>query len=50
VVVTDVSRNGTWVVQPGREAERLRKDEPMPLPPGSQVYLNEKLYLTYEAQ
>lgn len=50
VVVTDVSRNGTWVVQPGREAERLRKDEPVPLPPGSQVYLNEKLYLIYEAQ
>jgi hypothetical protein len=48
LLVTDVSRNGTYVVQPGRAPERLRKDEPMPIPPSSRVYLNEHVFLTYE--
>jgi hypothetical protein len=49
VLVTDLkSTNGTLVTLPGREPERLRPSEPMPIQPGTRVTLAEGIDFLYE--
>ena len=50
VLITDLnSTNGTLVELPGREPERLRPAEPLPIQPGTQVILAIGVDFCYEA-
>jgi hypothetical protein len=50
VLVTDLnSTNGTLMVLPGRDPERLRPGEPTPIPPGTLVILAVGVDFRYEA-
>jgi hypothetical protein len=50
VLVTDLnSTNGTMVALPGRDPERLRPAEPLPIQPGTQVILAVGIDFRYEA-
>jgi hypothetical protein len=49
-LVTDLgSTNGTLVELPGRAPQRLRPNEPMPMPAGTLVTLADNIYFTFEA-
>jgi pSer/pThr/pTyr-binding forkhead associated (FHA) protein len=49
VLVTDLrSTNGTLVGLPGREPERLRPNEPLPIQPGTLVTLADGIDFRYE--
>lgn len=48
VLLVDLSRNGTHVALPGRDAERLPSEEPVPVPPGTRIYLNDTVVITIE--
>ncbi|MGH3154149.1 MAG: FHA domain-containing protein [Streptosporangiaceae bacterium] len=50
VLVTDLnSTNGTMVALPGRDPERLRPGEPLPIQPGTQVIMAVGIDFRYEA-
>jgi FHA domain len=50
VLVTDLnSTNGTLVALPGRDSERLRPGEPVPIKPGTVVTLADGIDFRYEA-
>lgn len=49
VLVTDLrSTNGTLVTVPGEQPQRLRPDEPFPIPPGTVVSLADEVTFVYE--
>lgn len=48
MVVDRDSTNGTTVALPGRAPQRLRPDEPYPIPPGARVSLAEEIEFTFE--
>jgi len=49
VLVTDLnSTNGTLVTLPGQETKQLRPGEPMPIQPGTVVFLAEGIEFRYE--
>lgn len=49
VLVTDLgSTNGTWVALPGREPQRLRDREPLPIEPGTTVSLAEEVEFRFD--
>jgi hypothetical protein len=48
LVVDRDSTNGTTVVLPGRDPQRLRPGEPFPLPVGARVVLAEEVEFTFE--
>jgi hypothetical protein len=49
VLITDLnSTNGTLVTLPGRETQQLRPGEPMPIQPGTVVFLAEGIEFRYE--
>ena len=48
VLLTDLrSTNGTLVTVPGEQPQRLRPDEPFPIPPGTVVNLGDEVTFTY---
>jgi hypothetical protein len=50
VLVADLkSTNGTLVTLPGRDPERLRPGEPVPIQPGTVVTLSDDIHFRYEA-
>jgi hypothetical protein len=49
VLVVDRSANGTWLVRPGAEPQRLHKDEPVLVLPGSLLDLGDGITVRYEA-
>ena len=49
VLVVDRSSNGTWLCRPGIEPQKLHKDEPVPVFPGSVIDLGDGITLDFEA-
>lgn len=51
VLVTDLrSTNGTLVTVPGEQPQRLRPEEPFPIPPGTIVNLADEVTFVYEVE
>jgi hypothetical protein len=50
VLVVDRSSNGTWLVRPGTDPQRLHKDEPVLVLPGSLLDLGDGITVRYEAE
>jgi hypothetical protein len=48
VLVVDLSSNGTWLVRPGVEPQRLHRDEPVLVLPGSVLDLGDGVTIRYE--
>lgn len=49
VLVVDRSSNGTWLVRPGADPQRLHSDEPVLVLPGSVLDLGDGVTIRYEA-
>jgi hypothetical protein len=48
VLVVDLSSNGTWLVRPGVDPQRLHRDEPVLVLPGSVLDLGDGITIRYE--
>ena len=49
MLVVDRSSNGTWLCRPGLEPQKLHKDEPVLVLPGSVIDLGDGITLDFEA-